>query len=335
MANWTRRRFLGATAGLAALPLSETAAAPKIPRRRLGKTGVQVSILGLGCGSQFLRACGTTDAEANAVEILNTAIDGGINYLDCAASYRNATHASEKLLGLVVPERLKQVFVTSKTQKRKRDEALAEVEQSLKNMRVDSLDLIQIHLIQPDEDLDFLLSKEGVYPALLELKRQRVVRHVGITGHLAAVNMRTLIERMPELDTVLLPVNPYKDSRHYLPAKNDADPNGHFEQLVLPAARKRGLGIIAMKVFAQGQLVGSGPGQASGATLLRYAMSEPGVAVAIAGPGSLDYLKQNLQTAQQFKPLTGGELKQLAMHVSDVSRRLAYHEPEYQDGWAI
>src|SRR5262245_35227489 len=149
MANWTRREVLGAAAGLVALPAAR-AAAPPIARRPLGKTGMEVSILGLGGGSQFLKACQNED---QASELLNAAIDGGINYLDCAASYRSGDRVSEKYYGLVVPKRRAEVYVTSKTEERKRDAALRQVEQSLRNMRTDRLDLIQIHLIQPDEDL--------------------------------------------------------------------------------------------------------------------------------------------------------------------------------------
>ena len=327
MASWTRRKFLSATAGLAALPLSGTEAAPGILRRPLGRTGMEVSILGLGCGSQFLNACKTDE---QAVELLNAAIDGGINYLDSAWSYGNGE--SLRRLGLVVPKRRAEVYVTSKTLKRDRDAALREVETSLKNLNTDRLDVMQIHLIQPDEDLDRLLGPDGVFRALLKLKEEKVVRNVGITGHLAAVNMQTLVGRMEGLDTILFPVNPFRDSRHYVPARDPQEPNGHFEERVLPAARARGLGIIAMKVFAQGQLVGDGPGKMSPANLLRYAMSAPGVAVAIAGPGSLEFLRQNLHTARNFVPMPAGERRKIAREVSSVAHRFAYRDPAYRGG---
>jgi aryl-alcohol dehydrogenase-like predicted oxidoreductase len=328
MATWTRRQFLGATAGLAALPIAEAAAQePKIPRRALGKTGMQVSILGLGGGSQFLSACRTDD---EAVELVNAAIDGGINYLDSAASYGNGE--SLRRYGLVVPRRRKEVYVTSKTQERGRDGAMREVELSLKNLGTDHLDLMQIHLIRPDEDLDRILAKDGVFPTLLNLKQQKVVRNVGITGHLAALNMKTLVGRMEGLDTVLCPVNPYKDSRHYIRERDENNPNGHFEQILLPAARKKGLGIIAMKTMAQGELIGQGPGKTTAANLLRWALSEPGVCVAIVGPGSRANLKQNLKTAQTFQPMPEAERKQLVLHLSGAANRFAYLEPHYQDG---
>lgn len=328
MAQISRRRFLAATAGVAALsPLAAGAAdGPRIARRPLGKTGMEVSILGLGGGSQFLAAC-KTDAEA--VELVNAAIDGGINYLDSAASYGNGE--GERRYGLVLEKRRREVYVTSKTEKRDRDAAMREVERSLKHLRTDHLDLIQIHAIRPDEDLERILAKEGVFPALLELKAQKVVRAVGITGHAAATKMKALVERMEGLDTVLCPVNPARDSRHYVPGKDDRNPDGHFEELLLPAARARGLGIIAMKATAQGTLIGDGPGKADAATLIRYAMSEPGVATVIVGPGSLANLRQNLRTAQQFVPLTKEERRRLVRHVTGAAPRVAYRQSGYRD----
>lgn len=327
MASWTRREFLGATAGLAVLPLAEQAvAAPKILRRPLGRTGMEVSILGLGGGSQFLNACKTDD---QAIELLNTAIDGGINYLDCAWSYGNGECL--RRYGLVVPKRRKEVYVTSKTQRRDRDGALREFEASLKNLQTDHLDVMQIHLIQPDEDLDRLLAQNGVFHAFLKLKEEKVIRAVGITGHLAAVNMKTLVGRMEGLDTVLCPVNAFRDSRHYIPARNPEEPNGHFEEILLPAAREKKLGIVGMKVFAQGQLVGEGPGKMSGANLLRYAMSAPGISTVIAGPGKLEFLQENLKTAQTFVPMPANERRKIAQAVSAVPHRFAYHHPEYRD----
>jgi aryl-alcohol dehydrogenase-like predicted oxidoreductase len=328
MSPITRREFLAVTAGAAALPLLDVsaAAAPKIARRPLGKTGMNVTILGLGGGSQFLRACKTDD---EAIELLNTALEGGINYFDSAASYGNGE--SERRYGLVLPKHRKQIYITSKTGQRDRDSALRQVERSLKNLQTDYLDLIQIHAIGPDEDLDRIVAKDGVFSALLELKSQKTVRAVGITGHAAATKMKALVERMEGLDTVLCPVNPQTDSRHYISQKDDRDPNGHFEQLLLPVARARGLGIIAMKSTAQGTLVGEGPGKADAATLIRYAMSEPGVATVIVGPGTLENLKQNLRTAQSFKPMTKTDRERLAREVSGAAHRFAYQQPGYRD----
>jgi len=128
---------------------------------------------------------------------------------------------------------------------------------------------------------------------------------------------------------VLCPVNPARDSRHYIPAKDPANPNGHFREVLLPAAREKGLGIIAMKTTAQGQLIGEGPGKTDAATLIRFALSEPGVCVAIVGPGHLRHLKQNIETARNFTPLNEEERHRLIAHVAGAAPRLAYEQPDY------
>jgi len=320
MTPWSRRRFLAATAGAAALPLAGAAAqnAPMIARRPLGKTGVEVSILGVGGGSQFLSATRTDEA---AVEMLKTAFAGGITYFDNASGYGN--HESERRYGLFLPSVRDQVFMTSKTQRRDRDAALRDVETSLTNLRTDHLDLIQIHSIVPEDDVDAILGPNGVYRALLQLREQKVVRFIGITGHSAATRMKTLVERMDVLDTVLCPVNPQRDSRHFVNEKDDANPDGHFEELLLSAARERGLGIIAMKSTAQGTLIGEGAGKASAATLIRYAMSEPGVATTIVGPGSLANMRENLHTAHHFEPLPDAERRRLVAQMTSPRARYA------------
>ena len=329
MKSINRRQFIAGSVAAASLPAATASAepAPKIQRRSLGKTGMKVSILGLGGGSQFLNACKTDD---QAAELVSAAIDGGINYLDSAYGYGNGE--SLRRYGLVVGSRRKEVYLTSKTAQRGRDGALKEVEIALKNLRTDHIDVMQIHDIHPDEDLDKIVAKDGVYPALLELKRQKVVRAVGITGHASVLKMSALLDRMEELDTILFPVNPQRDSRHYLPTHEDANPEGHFKEALLPKARTRGLAIIAMKSTAQGQLIGAGPGKANAETLIRFAMGESGVCVVIVGPGSLENLKKNLAMAQSYAPLTVPERKQLIAQVSQPDRRFAFQDLAYRDG---
>jgi aryl-alcohol dehydrogenase-like predicted oxidoreductase len=170
MPEFSRREFLAAGAGAAALPLIQSKAKARIPRRKMGKTGLSVSILGLGGGSQFLKACGNDD---EAIELVSAAIDGGINYLDSAWGYGNGE--SLRRYGLVVGKRRAEVYLTSKTGQRGRDGALREVESSRKNLRTDHIDVMQIHDIKPDEDVERILANDGVYRALLELKAQKVV----------------------------------------------------------------------------------------------------------------------------------------------------------------
>lgn len=328
MKRINRRQLIYGAVAAASLPAAsaKAASAIKIQRRPLGKTGMKVSILGLGGGSQFLNASKTDD---EAIELVSAAIDGGINYLDSAFGYGNGE--SLRRYGLVVGSRRKEVFLTSKTAQRSRDGALREVDTALKNLRTDHIDVMQIHDIHPDEDLEKILAKDGVYRALLDLKRQKIVRAVGITGHASVLKMSALMDGMEELDTILFPVNPQHDSRHYLPTHEDANPEGHFKETLLPRARARGLGIIAMKSTAQGQLIGKGPGKADVSSLIRFAMGEPGVSVVIVGPGSLENLKKNLAVAQAYVPMSSPERKQLIARVSEPRRRFAFQDPQYRD----
>jgi aryl-alcohol dehydrogenase-like predicted oxidoreductase len=168
---------------------------------------------------------------------------------------------------------------------------------------------------------------------MLELKEQKVVRAVGITGHASAVRMAELVRRIGSagLDTVLCPVNPAPDHRHFVNEKDPNSPEGHFRSVLLPLVREKGLGLIAMKTTAQGTLIGEGPGKADVPTLIRFAMSEPGVAVAIVGPGSLANLKKNLTVAQSFSPLTGAERGRLAGNFGGGVERFGYEDPSYRD----
>lgn len=328
MDNLNRREFLGAAAGTAALPILAKSphAKPKIPLRTLGKTGIKVSILGMGGGSQFLNA---TKNDDEVIELINTAIDGGITYFDCAYGYANGE--SLRRYGLVLGARRKEVVLTSKTAQRGRDGALREFEISLKNLKTDHLDVMQIHDIKPDEDVEKILSKDGVYRALLELREQKVIKAVGITGHASALRLRELIDRMDSIDTLLCPVNPQRDSRHYIPAHEAENRQGHFKEDLLPVAHKRGMGVIAMKTTAQGQLIGTGAGKSDVATLIRFAMSEPNVSVAIVGPGGLANMKANLITAQNFKPMSSAERKSVVASMTLRERVFGYERAGYRD----
>jgi aryl-alcohol dehydrogenase-like predicted oxidoreductase len=329
----TRREFLKATtagvvAGAAALGAAEAAPpGAKIPRRTLGRTGVSVSILGLGGGSNFLRAA-TTDDEA--VALLNMVIDGGVNYLDTASSYGRGE--SERRYGLVLAKRRKEVFLTSKTGDRTRDGALRSVEESLKRLQTDHLDLIQMHSIVPRDDPERMAAKDGVFAGLMELKAQKVVRFVGITGHTTVGVMRACVDRFEGLDTALFPINPARDGREVSPYNADPpNPEGAFETVLLPHCVKKGLGVIAMKVTGAGKLIGQGAGRADAPVLIRYAMSAPGVTLAIVGPGTMENARRNLELAASFTPMREEERKALAAHLTGATARLAYLRPGYVD----
>jgi len=290
----SRREFLersglaaGAAAALAASP-RRAGAATAIPHRTLGKTGASVSILAFGCGSRFLMY---KPEEASGV--LEKALALGINYFDTAVDYGNGE--SETRVGRVMATRRKDVFLATKVpaRARTRDLALKEVEQSLKRLQTDHVDLLHLHSLTTDEDLAKIEAPDGALKALYELRDQKVARHIGMTSHTDGTVMAKAITRN-DLDCVQMAMNPARANR--------------FEELALPAANKKDLGVILMKVTAQEKLLGAGGADAS--ALLRYAWSLP-VSTVVCGMPKPEFIEANVASARAFAPMPGMEMDEL------------------------
>jgi hypothetical protein len=287
----TRREFLetaAVTAGAAALTGATAAAAGPLPRRPFGRTGFDVSILAFGCGSRFL----AYKDEETAVGILNTVIDSGITYLDTATGYGNGE--SERRLGLVLKTRRTDVRLATKIPDamRTRDEALRAVEASLKRLQTDHLDVLHLHSLTDEADLAKIEAPNGAIKALYEMRDQKVTRAIGMTSHTDGAVMAKAIEHN-DLDCVQMAMNPARA--------------GRFEELALPAAVKKGLGIVCMKVTAQEKLVGAGAGRADMQSLVRYALSLP-ISVAVIGMPKPEFITENVALAKAFAPLTPAEM---------------------------
>jgi len=265
----------------------------KLPQRLLGRTKVKVGILGLG-GVGFLT---DWEDENQIAALITEAIDAGINYFDTAHSY-GKDGKSEQSLGLVMStQRRKEVFLATKTGNRTYDGALAEVEESLKRLRTGYVDLIQVHGFGANEqdDVGTIGRKDGVLPALQKLRDEKVVRFIGITGHPNSPKLKEAIATY-DFDTLMCFINPKTECRW-------------VESELLPLARQKQLGIIAMKTFGGGKpaaLVGNEDGEAPAPLLLRYAFSQP-ITVAIPAVANKEELQQNLLVAQSFKPLPDEE----------------------------
>ena len=339
-----RRSFLKTTAGVAAGAAagvsvgSSQEEAGQIPRRRFGgEDGPLVSIMGMGGSSQFFRAL-PADRDAaieTAVELLTTAVEGGITYFDTSHSYRQGREDplySEYLYGLVLNDHRDDVVVATKVQSRNRDGALKQFELSLERLNMPSVDVLQLHSVSPKDDLEGINGPDGAFQALRELKEQGLAKFIGITGHSTAPHMKAAVDLFEGLDSALYPINAATDERDRRSFKDEPEnPDGHFETLLLPRCREKGVTVIAMKTTAQGYLIGEGPGKADAQTLMRYAMSVPGVTTAIVGPGSLENLQSNLAMAQSFTPMSDDEKSQLTAHIRTGDRRFAYLEPGYED----
>jgi aryl-alcohol dehydrogenase-like predicted oxidoreductase len=302
----SRRKFLerlamGTAAG-AGVPLLKNighaaSPVPTLPHRVLGRTGANVSILAFGCGSRFLMY----EDEEKALAALNHALDLGITYLDTAYAYGDGK--SETRVGKVMATRRKEVFLATKIPDRTHDAFMRRLEGSLKRLQVNQLDLVHIHNLGRADDLAKLEAPDGALKGLLEAREQKMTRFIGMTSHTDGEVMARAIERH-DLNCVQMALNPTG--------------MGRLEELALPAARKKNLGVIAMKVYGQEFLLGSGPGKADADRLLRYGMSLP-VTAAVAGMPRVEFIEHNIELARNFSPLSQAEMNQLRQELG-VSR---------------
>lgn len=309
-ANNHRREFLkkllATTAVLGAAPYinplnaSIAPLSTKLPMRPLGKTGQMVSIYSLGAQAT-VEQVGMKD---KAIEIVNKAIDLGINYIDTAAWYgqdgndykgEHLRGTSERHVGEVMKHRRDEVFLATKTHDRSYDGTMRLLESSLKNLQTDKLDLWQIHNIKgrDDEDIDKIFAKDGVLKAMIKMQEEKVVKHIGITGHTDPLPMKTLIERHP-FDNVLVALN--AADKHY---------NSFIEEL-LPTAVEKEMGIVGMKIPARDRIFSKG-GIITMKEAMSYTLSLP-VSTIIVGIDKIPELEENIKIAQEFSQLSEDDM---------------------------
>jgi aryl-alcohol dehydrogenase-like predicted oxidoreductase len=309
----------GATGKLPPLPFNPRTAAA-MPMRNLGRTGFRVGIFSLGCQA----ALEIKGNEKLSVEIMNRALDLGVNYFDTSNVYGNGV--SEEHVGLVVRDRRREVFLASKTGKRDYDGAMAHLETSFKRMHTDHLDLWQIHNLQKMADVDRLLAPDGALKALQRAKSEGLVRCIGVTGHFEPGVLREMIQRA-ELDCILMAVN--AADRHYL----------SFIDHLLPLALEKQMGVIGMKVATRGRMLSTWrpeppeqqpermrttkPGTLTMAESLAYNFSLP-VSTNIVGVDSVAQLEENMRCAANFMPLSAAQMRALEERTLPVVRQGLY-----------
>ncbi len=314
----SRRGFLErlglGSAAAATLPLlkasSPNDAAPALPHRILGRTSASVSILAFGCGSRFLMY----EEEEKALAALNHAIDLGITYLDTAYAYGDGK--SETRVGKVMASRRKEVFLATKIPDRTRDALLRRLEGSLKRLQTDHVDLVHIHSLGRADDLAKLEAPDGALKGLLEAREQKMARFAGMTSHTDGEVMAQAIQRH-DLDCVQMALN--------------ASRNGRFEEVALPAARSKNLGIIAMKVTGQEFLLGKEPGKTEVDSLLRYSLSLP-VTTAVIGMPRVEFIEHNIELARNFTPLSEDEAGRLRRTLAPSREGLEHRLVGHLDG---
>jgi uncharacterized protein len=272
--------------------------AGEVPTRRLGKTNVQVSILGLG-GSHIGYK---TLPDDGAVSLVREAIDGGITFMDNSWGYHQGR--SEERMGMALQNGYRdKVFLMTKTEARDKAGALKQLDESLSRLKTDHLDLWQIHEVIYYNDPDWLRASGGALEALDEAKRSGKVRFVGFTGHKDPQIFLRMFS-MYDFDTVQMPLNVM--DAHFR----------SFEQQALPAALERDMGIIGIKPFGDHYILDRGlvtPREA-----LNYSLSLP-IATVVTGIDNGDVLRQDLDVVQHFACLT----RQGADAIADKTRAVA------------
>jgi len=263
-----------------------------IPLRPLGRTGVDVTAISFG-GYHL----GLVNDDSEAIRLLQEAIDAGITFLDNAWEYHDGR--SEELMGRAIHDRRDQVFLMTKvcTHGRDRHVAMRQLEDSLRRLKTDHLDLWQVHEVGYDNEPGMHFAAGGVIEALDQARREGKVRFVGFTGHKHPdLHLKMLSYDYP-FDACQMPLNCFDASFR------------SFEQRVLPELERRGIAAIGMKSLGgEANMVKAGVVTAEEA--LRYAMSLP-VATVVSGMESLDVLRQNLGVARGFTPMSDDEMQRL------------------------
>lgn len=287
----SRRTFLGTTVSAAAV--ADAGATQTMPTRPLGDTGVNVTRLAYGCGSSWAQYGG----HDKAVATLTRALDLGVTYIDTAVSYGDGE--SEKVIGTLMPARRGRVFLATKIRKRGYDEVMRLFEESLARLRTDHVDLLHIHDLRGPEDLAAIEAADGSLRAVRKLRDEKTARFIGITSHTDPSVLRTALERH-DFDGTQMPLNPALKGKHG---------ESSFEALALPAAVRKKMGVVAMKVFAQARY------QHAPEDLMRYALSLPVSTVSVGMP-NLENLEQDVRLAQAFEPMAQSEMDVLAARLS-------------------
>lgn len=315
-----RRQFLEATAAVAmAAPAIAEDAPAKLPTRPFGKNGFDVSILGFGSGSRFLMY----EKEDEALAALEQAIGLGVTYIDTAHSYGDGK--SEERIGRLMPTHREKVTLATKLAARTAEDAKRQLERSLKGLQTDRLDVLHIHALRDLDDLRAVEAKGGVLEALYQFREQKIARAIGITCHASPEALAQALDRH-DFDCTQMALNAALARMAETPQGMKATrmPAGGFEELALPIARRKNLGIIAMKVFGQDQLTGAAPIE----SMLRYSLSLP-VSLCSLGMPKPEYIAANVASARAFTPLSDVERRRLSDSLSQTVK--AAHRAFYRD----
>jgi aryl-alcohol dehydrogenase-like predicted oxidoreductase len=273
--------------------------------RPFGSTGVAVTAAGLG-GEGILRTYGE---DKRASEVIREAVAAGICYFDCAQAYAGSedyygNHWAEH------PEVRARIFQASKSASRSRSGARTHLENTLRRMRTDHLDLWQIHDVRTERDLEEISGPGGALEAFVQAKAEGKARFIGVTGHHDPDILARAIRSWP-VDSVMMPVNPVEGAL------------GGFCDRALAAAREKGIAVIGMKVLGASHYIIPDAG-VTPEMLIRYALSQP-ISVAIVGCSDPVHVRTLADAGKSFSPMPQSEQERLTGLFNAYARRLAFY----------
>jgi hypothetical protein len=286
-----------------------------LPTSVLGKTGVVIPRIAIGLGSRFL----TIKTLEEALDMCNYALDNGLYYWDTAHDYVNsATGAiSEERLGHIVKNRRKEIFLSTKISARDPEKAKREIEESLKRLQTDRLDMLKIHAVETADDVSAICRKGGVLDLFSKMKEEKVTRFIGFSGHSNAQALKGMVDT-GRFDSMLFAMNHYGENKD------------NRQGLVIPAAKSLGMGIMLMKTVRPKETISG----LDASQLVRFALSLEGPSGLAVGMDSKKVVDSNLNLLRNFKPMNSDEKLKYAMILSPYFRHenLEWMKKGYYDG---
>jgi predicted aldo/keto reductase-like oxidoreductase len=291
---------------------------------------VRVPRIICGLGSRFCHI----DSDEEAEQLLHFTLDNGLYYWDTAWAYDNTIGkppgkkknprliSSEERLGPVVKTRRNEIFLSTKITSRDPDEAMRQLETSLKRLQTDHLDQLMIHDVQSMDDVDKLSEKGNLIDILHRMKEQGLTRFIGFSGHTEAAALKAMTDR-GNFNTMLMAMNHWR-------ADKDSQKR---QELAIPAAKAKGMGVILMKVVRPKETIKN----LHPTDLIKYALSLKGPDVIVLGQDSIDVVKSNLEILHNFKPMDETKMKEMAMALTPFydHENLPWMKAGYTDGnWA-
>ena len=286
-----------------------------LPTAVLGKTGVIIPRIAIGLGSRFLNI----PTLAEALEMCNYALDNGLYYWDTAHDYVNNTTGaiSEERLGNIVKDRRNEIFLSTKISARDPEKFKKEIEESLKRLQTDHLDMLKIHAVASTDDVGTICKKGGVLDVLSKLKEEKVTRFIGFSGHGNAEALKAMVDT-GRFDSMLFAMNHYDGNKE------------NRQGMVMPAAKQKNMGIMLMKTVRPKETI---PGLDI-KELVRFGLSLDGPSGIAVGMDSKKVVDSNLNLLRNFKPMSADDKLKYAMILSPFFRHenLEWMKNGYHDG---